>query len=388
MKYKILLFLFQPFLLLSQDLDKIPNSINQFGFDAGYELANTSDYLLSPVSISTAIGMTYLGALGQTEEEIKKVFYYPEESQFLRGFSTLIGVLNDTGPNTTISMANKLWAGNGRIKLNSEFVRKNKEYFKSELATLDFSNAQMTSQTINDWVAANTEDKILNLIDPSLITEDAVLILTNAIYFKSNWANKFDPKLSKKGSFKNDEKGNFTVDYMIGNGDYKSFEDEYIEVIELPYAGEKFSFLIILPKTPMNDLENQLVVENYNEWVSRMEKQRFELVQVPKFKSSSKLELKEMLTRLGMPSAFNGGNLDGMGVATGIIELSAVVHQTFMEFNEEGTEAAAATGVVAITRSSLPAPKRFIADRPFIYVLRHIESNSIIFIGKMSNPKY
>ena len=388
MRYILPFLIFQPVWLLSQQVDEIPNSMNQFGLDAGYELSNTPDYLISPASISTAIGMTYVGALGQTKAQIKNVFYYPDGSQFLSGFSEFIDVFNVTDPNTTISMANKLWAGDGRIELDPGFVQNNQAYFRSEPEFLDFGDSKKASQTINDWVAANTEDKVLNLIDPMLITPDAVLILTNAIYFKSNWARKFDPTRTKKGDFINDQKEKVTVNYMVGDGYYKTYENEYIDLIELPYVGEKFSFLILLPKTSVMDLEDHMVIENYHTWTRSMRNQKFEWVQVPKFKSSSKLDLKEMLIRLGMTNAFQGADFGGIGSADGRIELSAVVHQTFMEFNEEGTEAAAATGVVAVARSMPPPPKRFIANRPFIYILRHIESNAILFIGKMSNPKY
>ena len=375
-------------MLVSQDMGQVSKAINQFGMDAGYELSYSPDYLISPASISTALGMTYLGAAGITKEQFEKVLYYPKESEILDEFKVFMNVFENTHPGTTISMANKLWAGQNRIDLNTDFVKKNKDYFRSELEFLDFGNSSASSNTINNWVADKTDNKIVNLIDPGIINSDVVLILTNAIYFKSNWAKKFDPKLTRSGKFTNEQKEKISVDFMINDGSYQTYEDGTVNLIELPYEGETFSFLIMLPKVSMKELEDKLIAENYEQWIASMNKRKFELVQVPRFKSSSRLKLKQMLTDLGMPNAFQGANFDGMGSARGRIELSEVVHETYMEFNEEGTEVAAATGVVAESRSAASAPKRFIADRPFLYALRHIESNTILFFGKMSNPKY
>lgn len=356
--------------------------------DASYELSKLSDYLLSPASISTAMGMTYIGALRQTKQQINKVFYYPEETDFLNGFSLFNDLINKTEGNVTISSANKLWAGKDRVVLNKDFVQKNLNYFKSSIEVLDFEDPLNTSKTINHWVANNTNNKIEDLISPDHLKDDAILVLTNAIYFKSNWATKFDPLLTKKGEFINHENKSLTVDYMSGKGSYKTFQDEDVKILELPYLGEEFSFLVLLPTHSIKSLENYLTNDSYTYWTENLRQTEFELIQIPKFKSSFKIEMKDMLSEMGMPNAFNGAaEFNGIGSARGQIILSAVIHQTFIEFNEEGTEAAAATGIVAQARSS-HEPKKFIVDRPFIYVIRHIQSNTILFIGKQSNPKY
>jgi serpin B len=388
MRYFLFLIILQTSNLMGQKQDEIPYSINSFGMDAGYKLSDLSDYLLSPASISTAMGMTYLGALNQTKGQIKKVFYYPEESGFLNGFSLIIDLLNKTNGDVTISNVNKLWAGKDRVELNKDFVQNNFKYFKSNVEELDFDDVHNTAQTINNWVAEKTKNRILNLVTPKYITSDAILILTNAIYFKSNWARKFDSTLTTKGTFTNQENKSLTVNYMSGKGLYKTFQDENVEILELPYLDEEFSFMIFLPSTSMKALEDYLTNDNYTYWTQRLRQMKFDLVKIPKFKSSFKLEMKNMLSEMGMPSAFNeSAEFEGIGSAGGKLKLSAVIHETFIEFNEEGTEAAGATGIV-IERRSARQSKKFIVDRPFIYIIRHIQSNSILFIGKQSNPKY
>lgn len=388
MKINIFFFLLQPFLLFSQTTS-ISNSVNQFGIDVIQQFRDTSDYLISPASVSTAMGMTYLGALGETKEEIKGVFHYPEDQIFAKDFPLLINQFEGSYPNTSISLVNKLWAGNGRIKLNEQFVQKNKKYFNSTLDTLDFNDREKASFTINDWVANQTENQITDLIDPGFITSDLVLVLTNAIYFKSNWASKFDKNLTEKGFFFNEEKEKIEVDFMTNNGYYNSYEDEYTDILELPYADDSFSFLILLPKKSMIELEKQLTYNSYIQWVRMLTPRKFELLQLPKFKSSYNIKMNDLLIDLGMPSAFSSANFTAMGSSVlGPIIISSVIHETFMEFNEEGTEASAVTVVGMAARSMPPPPKNFVANRPFIYLLRHTKSNTILFIGKMSNPKY
>ena len=388
MKYRLLFLVLLPHLISGQNTNEIPKSINRFGLDAYMKLQDRSDFLISPASISVAFGMTYLGGLGDTKQEIKKVFYYPEEREFLDGFSNFIDVFESSDTVTTISLANKLWAGKGRLKLYPEFLEKNQKYFKSDLEEVDFGSPGKARDTINQWVSRKTNDKITELIDEAFITPDMVLILINAIYYKSSWAKQFDQSLTYKGNFTNDQNTLIEVDFMMSDGYYKAYEDKYVDLVELVYADEKFSFLIFLPKKTMQELEREIVI-NYQNWSRWTVRREFELLAVPKFKTSFHISLQKMLSELGMARAFKGGNLNGIGTSPlGSITLSDAVHETYLEFNEEGTEAAAATAIGAVARSMPPPPKRFIADRPFIYVIRHIETNTILFMGKVSNPSY
>jgi serine protease inhibitor len=211
-------------------------------------------------------------------------------------------------------------------------------------------------------------------------------VLTNAVYFKSTWNNPFDPKLTIQKDFIRDSKLKKKAFFMVNKGNYAAFENEVVRVLELPYSGNEFSFLILLPQNNIKEVEDFITLENFNSWTSNLHPRNFTLIQIPKFKSSFELELNNRLKNLGMPGAFGpAANFDGIGSASGTIMLSKVVHRTFIEINEEGAEAAAVTAVGAIARS-MPAQNEFIADHPFIYVLRHVKTNTVLFIGKMSNP--
>ena len=390
MRKAITVLLLVPSFIYAQNLDPIPRGINRFGLDVCEQFRAEPDYLFSPASISAALGMTYLGAKGVTKEQIKEVFYYPKDDEFMDGFAKFNTVFESTDSATEISMANKLWGDESRINLVPDFLEKNKTYFDSELKVLDFNKAEESRVIINDWIAANTNDKIKDLLEEGFISAQSVLVLTNALYFKSSWAKKFDPLLTYEGNFINDQNAPLKVDFMSAAGYYNTCEDEFVDMVELPYADGKFSFLVLLPKNSMKELQEQLYIENYERWSLLLNRREFEFLAVPKFKTSSKFKLEETLPSMGMPIPFSrGANFLGLGTSPlGNIFVDKAVHQTFLEFNEEGTEAAAATAVGMAARSMPPPPKRFIADRPFIYILRHIETNTILFMGKMSNPAY
>ncbi|HOX82916.1 MAG TPA: serpin family protein [Chryseolinea sp.] len=386
MKYIILLFI-SPFILKAQDYKPVVEANNSFGLDLCYGISSTSDHLLSPISISSAIAMTYVGALGETKDQMKKVFYYPEDLKLNAGFSDISKILSQPFKSSSVSIANKLWVGDGRVNLNPDFVSINQQYYSAALETLNFDDPNESSKTINNWVSSNTNNKINELIDPSSIGSDVILILTNAVYFKSNWKKKFDPSLTTAGKFATDKDEKIDVSYMFNKGSFNHYEDDIVRVIELPYEGDDFSFLLLLPRTTMDILEDRLTNENYSSWILNMRPREFDEVRFPKFRNSFRIELSKVLKDMGMTNAFNGSaQFEGIGNSPrGKMTLSKVIHQSFIEVNEEGTEAAAATGVVVVARS---APGRFIVDRPFIYAIRHVKTNTLLFIGKASNPKY
>jgi serpin B len=389
MKLFALVLVLSPQLAMAQELKPIANSINAFGLDAYYQISQREDYVISPISISSAIAMTYAGALGETKEQIKKVFYYDDDSTLNKGFSDLSRILNQPYAGTTVAVANKLWADKRRIELDPNFIRVNKEYYAAGLETLDLGNVTEASKSINDWVSLHTYNKINDFLKPDFFSRDLILVLTNAVYFKSKWKNPFDPKLTIQKDFIRDSKFKKKASFMVNKGNYSTFENEVVRVLELPYTGNEFSFLILLPQNNINikQVEDFITLENLNSWTSSLHTLGFTSIQIPKFKSSFELELNDMLTNLGMQNAFGpGAEFGGIGHANGNIILSKVVHQTFIEVNEEGAEAAAVTAVGAVARSMAPEPIEFIADHPFIYVLRHVKTNTILFIGKMSNP--
>ena len=382
---------------LSAQEEPIPQSINNFGLDLAQFLSEKSDYLVSPASISMALGMTYLGARGETKDEMQAVLHLPSDTEMKTGYRALIDALNANYQNTTVATANKLWPGEGRVELNADFVEDNERSFNSSLESLDFDEPQEAAKTINQWTEEQTNGKIKDLLIPGFVTPDMILILTNAVYFKSNWAEKFDKALTKEGPFTNEKNQKIMVDYMVNNGSsFAYYEDEIVSVLDMPYVDNDFSFTIFLPKediltveTALLEIHAEIPLPNYKVWILSMRSRTVNLLQVPKFKTTSKLSLVPTLGQMGMPSAFTTrASFEGIGSAQGPIVISDVVHQTFIEVNEEGTEAAAATAVGAVSRSVPPPPVNFIVDRPFFYALRHTPTNTMLFFGKMSNPAY
>ncbi|MCP4459974.1 MAG: serpin family protein [Cytophagales bacterium] len=388
MRYFLALLTLAPFLLISQNYKSIVNSNNSFGFDAYYELSNDPDYLISPFSVSSALSMTYVGAIGSTKKQMKEVFHFPTDSILNSGYSELTRILRQPFVNTDLSIANKLWVDKNRVSLSPEFVDTNKKYYSGAIKETDFGNAFESTFDINTWVANKTNSRIQNIISPDVITPDVILIVTNAVYFKSNWKTQFDPRYTHPGTFTNHLNQNINVSYMISSGYFSSFQNELVSILELPYVGDDFSFLILLPKLGMKQLEFNLSSEILDSWLSEIHREKFTLIQIPKFKSSFKTDLRQMLRNLGMPNAFDAqAEFGGIGSSGGRIIISKVLHKTFIEVNEEGTEAAAATAVVAVARS-MPTPKEFVVDRPFMYAIKHNKTNTILFLGKSSNPTY
>lgn len=379
--------LFSQVLAFGQFGSPTTGSINKYGLAAYAHLSGESDFLISPISISTAMAMTYLGSEGETKKQIEKVFHFSDDENFLLGFSELFKRFKQDDPNSTLAVANRLWPG--EITMTDVFKAENGYYFNTSIEPLDFSNYEVVSNTINQWVAQNTNDKITELVDAEKLPPDFVLFIVNVIYFKAGWLNEFDPDLTKKGSFTNDRGEQIEVDYMHASGKYKVFGNKVVDVLELPYSNSTFSFFVLLPKISIKELEGLFTVQNYFEWTLSTQHTSINHLQIPRFKVRYNDELKDDLISMGMPKAFEGdAEFFRMGHSPkGNIFISTVIHETFLDFNEEGTEAAAATAIGASARSMPPPPRDFIVDRPFIYLIRHNDSGTILFLGKNSNPK-
>jgi serpin B len=388
MRYLIFPLIVFPLFSYAQDYKSVVRANNAFAFDLYYEASQKSDFLLSPVSISSAVAMTYAGARGETKGQIKHVFHFPDDEKLNNGSFELSNILQQPHENSTLAIANKLWAGKGRIALDSSFVNLNKKYYSAALQTLNFGDPSAT-KIVNDWVAVQTKDKIKNLLDPDFISSDLILILTNAVYFKSSWQDRFDSQNTVEGKFTTEKDNKIDALFMTQrHRNYAMWQNEFVNMIELPFANNEFSLDILLPINNMGDLEENFLVDDYEMWLTKAYKVTFTTVQIPKFRTNFKIELLDALTDMGMGKAFAvDADFGGIGHADGPIRISKVVHETFMEVNEDGAEASAATAIGMATRS-LPVDHQFIADHPFIYILRHIKTNTILFIGKMSNPSY
>lgn len=366
--------------------ESIVKGNNIFAFELYAKLKDKKGNLFfSPFSISTALAMTYAGARGNTEKQMAEVLHFELNQKFLHpAFKELINQLNKS-QSYQLNIANALW-GQKNCGFLKDFLTLVKTNYGAGLIEVDFiKNTESARKTINAWVEKQTENKIKNLIKQGVLTDLTRLVLTNAIYFKGNWASQFDKKKTKEAPFYVKTDKTVQVQMMYQEGDFKFLRTSKFKLIELPYIDNELSMVIILPNEidGLSEVENSLTLNNLNRWLMKLREQEVH-VYLPKFKTTSEFRLKKVLSSMGMPDAFSGNLADfsGMTGKKGLF-ISAVIHKAFVEVNEEGTEAAAATAVAMECESRLSI---FRADRPFIFLIRDIWSGSILFLGRIVNP--
>ncbi len=375
----------------SEGVSAVVNGNNEFAFDVYSKFKDQGENLFfSPWSISSALAMTYEGARGTTADEMKKVLHFSDSSLMRPGFAKIQNQINAEEKSYLLSTANALWAQKNYSFL-SEYFGLIDSYYGGKVTNLDFAGETEKSRvTINSWVEEKTNNKIKDLIPQGLITQDTALVLTNAIYFKGNWLTQFKKENTREQDFKISEGETISVEMMHAFGEdyeFKYAETEKLQILELPYVDEELSMLVLLPSEgEMDYLESNLTAQNFGDWKSNLRMQEVN-VYLPKFKFETKYFMKDVLKELGMATAFSAGaDFSGM---TGQRDLfiSEVIHQAFVEVNEEGTEAAAATAVImpitAVEPYQIP---EFKANHPFIFVIQENETGSILFIGRVDNP--
>uniref|UniRef100_A0A668AQC1 Leukocyte elastase inhibitor n=1 Tax=Myripristis murdjan TaxID=586833 RepID=A0A668AQC1_9TELE len=366
----------------------------------------SSNVFYSPLSISSALAMVMLGARANTATQIKKIHILIATENSLHGclkaqddvhvkFSKLMKELNKAGAPYSLSLANRLY-GDQSYQFVEGFLADTKKHYDAELESVDFKTSAETARiNINNWVEKQTQDKIKDLLAPGVVDSMTRLVLVNAIYFKGNWDRKFDADLTKDAQFKLNKNENKPVKMMYQKA---KFPLTYIpevncQILELPYKGKDLSMLIFLPNemeddtTGLEKLEKELTYEKFVEWTQPDMMDTMEVqVGLPRFKMEESYDLKDILTRMGMGDAFDVGMSDfsGMSPANDLV-LSQVVHKAFVEVNEEGTEAAAATAAIMMMRCAR-MPDQFIADHPFLFFIRHKPSMSVLFAGRFCSP--
>ncbi|MCK4399666.1 serpin family protein, partial [Candidatus Bathyarchaeota archaeon] len=238
--------------------------------------------------------------------------------------------------------------------------------------------------TINDWVEEKTNDRIKDLFPPNSMLVDARLVLTNAIYFKGDWVTMFDEELTTPSEFHVAPLETVEVDMMkIQEGYFGYVDTGDAQILELPYKGEDMSMIIVLPQTnDIHEFENGFTLEDYGRWLNLLEPTQLD-VYLPRFQFETKYMMGNDLEEMGMPTAFTG-SADFSGMSDGGLYIGHVIHQAYIDVNEEGTEAAAATGVVM--RESMPILEVFRADHPFIFTIRDRDTGLILFIGRVMDP--
>ncbi|HEW98440.1 MAG: serpin family protein [Candidatus Parabeggiatoa sp. nov. 3] len=360
---------------------------------------NSGNLFFSPYSLSTALAMTYVGAKGATQAQMSTVLHFPRLQEKLHpAFSQLQEQINQAQKNVVLSIANALW-GQKAYPFIPAFKEDVKLYYQANLKSADFTNPELIRQEINTWVESKTNDKIKDLVKQGVITELTRLALVNAIYFKGDWAYPFTAEKTKSRPFWLNNNDSVEVSMMTQKNyfEYQEIEEDNLEILGMPYGTaptrsaydkNNLSMIILLPekRNGLAQLENSLTPEKLDTWLRWLRIQKVN-VSLPKFKINSGFELSKPLSEMGMPDAFSPDNADFSGIdGTRDLSISSVIHQAFVEVNEQGTEAAAATAVFATTRG-LPAPTpEFRADHPFIFLIRHNSSGSILFMGRVMNP--
>jgi len=361
---------------------------NKFAFELYFKLKEEKNNIFfSPLSIQNAFLIVYEGAKENTEEEIEKVFYLPEDKNLTRSnFAKIYREINKKDKKYVLYTANALWVQEG-FKILKDYMEIVKDYYMAEIQNLDFVKEPENSvNIINSWVLEKTKDKIKDLISKDAIGPLTRLIITNAIYFKGKWLKEFDKEKTKEEDFWISENDKVKVPMMHMEGEmFNYYEDEKIQVLEIPYDGKEASMIIFLPKLfDLSILDEYLTPENIEEIIRSFKREEVN-VSLPRFKIETKYLLKETLKEMGIKDAFT--TAADFSEITGKKDLfiSKVIHKAFVEVNEEGTEAAAATGVVMELTMVKPV-KTFRADHPFVFIIYEKKYGTILFLGRVINP--
>ena len=374
---------------------------NKFALDLYAKLqGKDGNMFFSPYSISTALAMTYAGARGRTATQVADVLRFPvgakssslDQQQFASAFGELVKDLNTRGRSGAyeLTVGNALWGQKGYGFL-TEFLELVERHYRGRLNEVDFVGATETArQTINAWVEKETNDKIKNLIAKGVLDSMTRLVLTNAIYFKGNWARQFKEDRTKEAPFTLSGGKKTDVAMMNQTAKFGYMETPTLQALELPYVDNELSMIVLLPKKPdsLGELEKSLTLENLSKWQSKLSKREV-VVSIPKFKLASQFSLASVLRAMGIKDAFSrNANFSGMNGKRNLA-ISAVIHKAYVDVNEEGTEAAAATAVTMRLTSIGPGslPPVFRADHPFLFLIRDNQSGSILFLGRVMNPK-
>ena len=293
----------------------------------------------------------------------------------------------DEPANVELAIANRLWGQRGETFLDPflETIRIN---YGGGLETVDFiADLENTRRTINDWVAEQTRDRIKDLLRQGDLSPGMMLVLTNAIYFKGDWLTQFDPKKTRDGRFFISDEKAVEAPMMSLKSDFGLYESDDLQVLEMPYDGERLAMVILLPRARdgLADLEAALSAEKLDEWLKGAAVRETQVI-LPRFKVTSRFDLGQTLKQMGMPLAFAPGRADFSGMnGKRDLFIGKVIHQAWVEVDERGTEAAAATAVGMMT-TSIQRPPLFNANHPFLFLIRDRETGSILFLGRVVDP--
>ena len=370
-------------------LDKaVVEAQNNFGLEVHTRLApEHPNLVVSPLSTSLALGMLQLGARGKTEAEMEDTLGVTSAS--LPGQGRVCAEMQ-SGAGVDINIANRVWLQAG-AEPSLAYLQATKENFGGDAGLVNFEASEEARKTINGWVSDKTHDKIPELFAKGILDANTELVLTNAIHFKGAWKAPFDPKETVPMAFNVSASDKLEVPMMQATRTMSLASGADASLLELPYEGDTFSMLVLLPAAVdgLAEVERGLDGASLKARMEKLERRRVAL-SLPRFSAESSIEMSRLLIDMGMPSAFDEGsaNLTGIRPEGGLF-VSNVIHKARIDVNEEGAEAAAASGAALKYRSLKrpPEPVLFVVDRPFFFAIVHKPTRAIVFAGRVSRPE-
>ncbi len=379
----------------TSDQAEIVKGSNAFAVDLYAQLSKQPGNLFfSPESISTAFGMAYAGARGQTAIEMKHVFHFTLPPEKLHpAMGALLAEMNAQHKGYELRVADALWAQQD-ASFEPTYLKLVQSDYAAGFHRVNFKLSPETVRTtINAWVEKQTNNKITDLIGPGALNPTTRLVLTNAIYFKGNWQDQFDKEATQKEEFHLSAAQWVMTSMMHRTGGYQYYDGGTFQAIELPYAGNEISMVVLLPKKTegLAALEKSFTSRSASDWIQKLEPVDKVILTLPRFTMTQQFELNSALTAMGMPQPFSGAaDFSGM-TGKPDFAISAAIHKAFIDVDEQGTEAAAATAIVMYAtamqqRFPAPPPIVFRADHPFLFILLDTKSGSMLFLGRVADP--
>jgi len=378
--------------ILSPLEKKVVKAGDEFGFKLFKELnraQSDSNIFISPLSVSMALGMTYNGAAGETEQAMRSTLGFSDLSkeEINNAYKSLVDFLTQLDPKVALQIANSIWYRLG-FHVEQAFIDVNMKYFSALVTGLDFGSPEAVV-TINSWINEQTSGKIDRVI--SQIDPETVMFLINAIYFKGAWTYEFDKEKTVPDSFYTAKGTALPCQMMHQENEFLYYETDQFQAVDLPYGDGDFSMTIVLPKPniELDVLIEELTPETWGQWLGSLQKSKG-ILEMPRFKLEYRKSLVDQLKAMGMEVAFSRQSANFTGInKNGGLFISDVIHKSFVDVNEEGTEAAAVT-VVIIGRTSVgggSSPFYMRVDRPFLFIIHENQSQTSLFMGKIVRPE-
>uniref|UniRef100_A0A8C3W986 Serpin family I member 2 n=1 Tax=Catagonus wagneri TaxID=51154 RepID=A0A8C3W986_9CETA len=354
-------------------------------------LSYKNNIIISPLGTTLALGMIHLGAKGKAEQQIRQTLKFQETStgEEFSVLKSFFSAISEKKQEFTFNLANALYLQEG-FTVKEQYLHGNKEFFQSAIKLVDFQNAKACAETISTWVESKTDGKIKDMFSGEEFGPLTRLVLVNAIYFKGDWKQRFRKEDTQLMNFSQKDGAAVKVPMMkaLLRTKYGYFSESSMsyQVLELPYKGDEFSLIIILPSEDVNieEMEKLITARQIPQWFSEMQEEEVE-INLPRFKVEQKLDFKKALYSLNVTDIFSGGcDLSGITDSSEVY-VSQVMQKIFFEINEDGSEAATSTGIHTPVIMNL-YQNRFIANRPFLFIMKNNPTESILFMGRVANP--